>query len=77
MGKWIIIERTDCSGKSTGIKKLKKILPVIMTDEKFMYTREPGNLINEDSICEEIRYMLNQESDLNDKERTLLLAASR
>lgn len=59
MGKLIAFEGADCAGKSSVLKKLEIVLPVIYEDETFIFTREPGNLIGgKDNKSEQIRTKL-------------------
>lgn len=76
-GKLIAFEGADCAGKSSIIEKLKIVLPVIYNNEKFLYTREPGNLLSEDNECEAIRKEVIFNKELTVKEQAELFAKSR
>lgn len=76
-GKLIAFEGADCAGKSSIIEKLKIVLPVIYDNEKFLYTREPGNLLSKDNECEAIRKEVTSNKELTVREQTELFAKSR
>lgn len=76
-GKLIAFEGADCAGKSSIIEKLKIVLPVAYNDKKFLYTREPGNLLSENSECEDIRNELLTNKDLTEKKQAELFAKAR
>ena len=76
-GKLIAFEGADCAGKSSIIEKLKIVLPVIYNNEKFLYTREPGNLLSEDNECEAIRKEVISNKELAVREQAELFAKSR
>lgn len=78
-GKLICIEGPDFAGKSTCISKLKTILPSMYDKELFVYSREPGNLLNTSNAkkCEEIRRQLLSEKCKSAYEEAVLFAASR
>ena len=76
-GKLIAFEGADCAGKSSIIEKLKIVLPVIYDNEKFLYTREPGNLLSEDNECEAIRKEVISNKELTVREQAELFAKSR
>lgn len=76
-GKLIAFEGADCAGKSSIIEKLKIVLPVIYDNEKFLYTREPGNLLSEDNECEAIRKKVISNKELTVREQAELFAKSR
>jgi dTMP kinase len=64
-GKFIIVEGSDFSGKSTFIESFKKSLD---NKDEYLFTREPGNLLNTKNAndCENIRKrLLNEELSLN------------
>lgn len=77
IGKLIAFEGVDCAGKSSVIKKLKLVLPVIYENEKFLYTREPGNLLSEDNESETIRKEVLSNKSLSVKEQAELFAKAR
>lgn len=75
-GKLIAFEGPDTAGKSSIIEKLKIVLPAVFEKEKFIYTREPGNLISEQNESEEIRnILLNNNKTI--KEQSELFAKAR
>lgn len=75
-GKLIAFEGPDVAGKSTVIKRLKIVLPTIFENEKFLFTREPGNLLSDNNECEKIREdILNNKK--NTEEQSKLFAKSR
>lgn len=76
-GKLIAFEGADCAGKSSIIEKLKIVLPVTYIDKKFLYTREPGNLLSENNECEDIRNELLANKDLTEREQAELFAKAR
>lgn len=76
-GKLIAFEGADCAGKSSIIEKLKIVLPVIYDNEKFLYTREPGNLLSKDNECEAIRKEVTSNKELTVREQAELFAKSR
>ena len=76
-GKLIAFEGADCAGKSSIIEKLKIVLPVIYDNEKFLYTREPGNLLSKDNECEAIRKEVISNKELTVREQAELFAKSR
>lgn len=76
-GKLIAFEGADCAGKSSIIEKLKIVLPVTYVDKKFLYTREPGNLLSENNECEDIRNELLANKDLTEREQAELFAKAR
>lgn len=78
MGKLIVFEGPDTSGKTTTINKLKTALPIIFENEKFIFTREPGNLIREgENGCEKIRKRLLTDDTLSSNDQAKLFAISR
>lgn len=78
-GKLIILEGPDTAGKTTLINKLKEVLPIIYTDEIFLFTREPGNLLDNslNNKSESIRKNLLTNKDLNTDQQAKLFAESR
>lgn len=77
-GKLITLEGPDTAGKTTLIKNLKKILPETYPDEVYLFTREPGNLLNNKlNKSENIRKNLLIDSSLTTKEQARLFAKSR
>lgn len=77
-GKLITLEGPDTAGKTTLIKNLKKILPETYPDEVYLFTREPGNLLNNKlNKSENIRKNLLIDSSLTTKEQASLFAKSR
>lgn len=79
-GRLIAFEGADTAGKSTVIKKLKTALPLIYPNETFLFTREPGNLLNFDcdsNISEKIRQRLLSDSSLTTRKQAELFAESR
>lgn len=76
-GKLIAFEGADCAGKSSIIEKLKIVLPVTYIDKKFLYTREPGNLLSKNNECEDIRNELLANKDLTEREQAELFAKAR
>lgn len=78
MGKLITFEGPDTCGKTTTINKLKTALPIIFENEKFMFTREPGNLLTRrNNIPERIRYELLTNESLSTIEQAKLFAKAR
>lgn len=79
MGNGILIafEGADCAGKSSILEKLKIVLPVIYDNKKFLYTREPGNLLNDNNESEAIRKEVLSNSNLTHKEQAELFAKAR
>lgn len=79
MGKLIVFEGPDTAGKTTVINKLKTALPIIFKNEKFIFTREPGNLINRNSNngCEKIRHRLLTDDTLTSYNQAKLFAIAR
>lgn len=79
MGNGILIafEGADCAGKSSVLEKLKIVLPVIYDNKKFLYTREPGNLLSDNNESEEIRKEVLTNKNLSHKEQAELLAKAR
>lgn len=79
MGNGILIafEGADCAGKSSILEKLKIVLPVIYDNKKFLYTREPGNLLNDNNESEAIRQEVLSNSNLTHKEQAELFAKAR
>lgn len=75
-GKLIAFEGPDVAGKSSIIEKLKIVLPAIYNDKKFIYTREPGDLITEDNESEEIRKNL-LSNKMSPQEQSKMFAKSR
>lgn len=73
----IALEGADCAGKSNVMQKLKSVLPVIYPDKKFLFTREPGNLLSENNKSEEIRKELLNNSSLSGEQQAQLFADSR
>lgn len=73
----IALEGADCAGKSSIIEKLKIVLPIIYPNKKFLFTREPGNLLSENNKSEEIREKLLTNKALSVKEQAELFAESR
>lgn len=77
-GKLIVFEGPDTSGKTTLIKNLKLILPTIYNNEVFLFTREPGNLLDGDiNESERIRKNILRDSSLSSDEQAILFAESR
>ena len=78
MGKLIVFEGPDTSGKTTTINKLKTALPIIFEKESFIFTREPGNLIaNSNNTSEKIRKILLTDSSLKPLKQAELFAIAR
>lgn len=78
IGKLIALEGPDTAGKTTLIKKLKAVLPIIYPNETFLFTREPGNLLHcEYNKSETIRQKLLTDSSLSPQEQAELFAQSR
>lgn len=79
MGNGILIafEGADCAGKSSILEKLKIVLPVMYDNKKFLYTREPGNLLNDNNESEAIRKEVLSNSNLTHKEQAQLFAKAR
>lgn len=78
MGKLIVFEGPDTSGKTTTINKLKTALPIIFEKESFIFTREPGNLIaNSNNTSEKIRKILLTNSSLKPLKQAELFAIAR
>lgn len=79
MGNGILIafEGADCAGKSSILEKLKIVLPVMYDNKKFLYTREPGNLLNDNNESETIRQEVLSNSNLTHKEQAELFAKAR
>lgn len=73
----IALEGADCAGKSSVINRLKSILPIMYPDKKFLFTREPGNLLSQDNESEKIRQKLLHDDSLTNKEQAKLFAKSR
>lgn len=77
-GKLIVLEGVDCSGKSSILNKLKKVLPVIYgQDQQFVFSREPGSLLPEAKEAETIREKILNSFDLTTEEQAELFAKSR
>lgn len=77
-GKLITLEGPDTAGKTTLIKKLKSILPIIYPQEVYLFTREPGNLLDkEDNKSENIRKMILSDKSLSSEEQAKMFAKSR
>lgn len=77
-GRLITFEGPDTAGKSTVINKLKTALPLIYPNETFLFTREPGNLLNYDyNESEKIRKELLSNGSLTVREQAELFAKSR
>lgn len=78
MGKLIVFEGPDTSGKTTTINKLKTALPIIFENEKFIFTREPGNLIRKgENASEKIRKRLLTDDTLTAYNQAKLFAIAR
>lgn len=80
MGNGILIafEGADCAGKSSILEKLKIVLPVMYDNKKFIYTREPGDLLSENNNeSEQIRKELLSNKNLSNREQAELFAKSR
>ena len=79
MGKLITFEGPDTCGKTTTINKLKTALPIIFENERFMFTREPGNLLSKrkNNTPEQIRYELLTNENLTTQEQAKLFAQAR
>lgn len=80
MGKLIVIEGPDTSGKSTLINKLKIALPNTLISKDFIFTREPGNLLkgeNSYNKSESIRTRLLTDKTLTSHEQANLFAMAR
>ena len=76
-GKLIVLEGADCSGKSSVLKKLQIVLPVVSND-KFVFSREPGSLLPEShDECERIRKEILSSYDITPEQQTELFAKSR
>lgn len=77
-GKLIVLEGMDCSGKSSIIKRLKKVLPVIYGEEQsFVFSREPGSLFPEAKEAEKIREKILNSFNLTTIEQAELFAKAR
>lgn len=76
-GKFIILEGTDGAGKTSVIKEIKDKLKNRFPKETFVFTREPGNLINPNGKSEEIRNMLLTNCALNPFQQARLFAEAR
>ncbi|AAT27562.1 dTMP kinase [[Mycoplasma] mobile] len=73
---FISFEGIDGAGKSTIIKKLKRKLPKLYPDKKFVFTREPGGKKLKEA--EKIRkILLDKKTNIDPMTETLLYAASR
>ena len=77
IGKLIAFEGPDCAGKSTIIEKLKIALPVIYSEEQFLYTREPGSKFGHNNESEKIREEVLSNPNLTAREQAELFAKSR
>ena len=76
-GKFIILEGPDGAGKTSVIKEIKDELKNRFPKETFVFTREPGNLINPSGKSEEIRNMLLTNCALNPFQQARLFAEAR
>lgn len=78
MGKLIALEGPDTSGKTTTINKLKAALPIIFENETFIFTREPGNLLQGgNNSSEKIREILLRDESLTALDQAKLFASAR
>lgn len=71
-GKFITIGGPDTAGKTTVINRLKHLLP-----SNYLFTREPGNLLNKNNKSEDIRVKLLSDKSFTVEEQTKLFAESR
>ena len=77
-GKLITLEGPDTAGKTTLINKLRTVLPIIYPNETFLFTREPGNLLQcEFNQSETIRTKLLTDDSLTAKQQAELFAQAR
>ena len=77
-GRLITLEGPDTAGKTTLIEKLKTALPIIYSNETFLFTREPGNLLHgQYNKSETIRERLLTDNTLTTDEQAKLFAESR
>lgn len=77
-GRLITLEGPDTAGKTTLIEKLKTALPIIYSNETFLFTREPGNLLHgQYNKSETIRERLLTDNTLTADEQAKLFAESR
>lgn len=77
-GRFIATEGPDTAGKTTLMRKLKEVLPIIYPKEVFLFTREPGNLLyRKFNKSKNIRKKLLTDSSLTCDEQARLFAESR
>lgn len=77
-GRFITFEGPDTAGKTVLLNKLQTALPLIYPDETFLFTREPGNLLNGNfNKSETIREKLLTDRTLTAKQQAKLFAESR
>lgn len=77
-GIFIVSEGPDTAGKTTLMKKLEIVLPLIYPSEVFLFTREPGNLLTgKFNKSEILREQLLKDSSLTSDEQAKLFAESR
>lgn len=77
-GKLITLEGPDTSGKTTLVQSLKLLMPIIYPNEVCLFTREPGNLLNEkDNKSEDIRKIILSDTSLSPEDQAKLFAESR
>lgn len=77
-GRFITFEGPDTAGKTVLLNKLQTALPLIYPDETFLFTREPGNLLNGNfNKSETIREKLLTDRTLTTKQQAKLFAESR
>lgn len=77
-GKLITLEGPDTAGKTTLVKSLKSLLPIIYPNEVCLFTREPGNLLGEkNNTSETIRKNILSDTSLSSEKQAKLFAESR